>query len=95
MMPLEYVRLKSRENLLTSQQPSFSIHLRQEIQNLFDLTWPPSGGYFSTEIKLLSAHIKTHCLGDLEKYGESSARDSQTEFLNQRALKREEALKYS
>ena len=28
MMSLEYIRLKSRENLLTSQQQSFCIHMR-------------------------------------------------------------------
>ena len=95
MMSLEYIRLKSRENLLTSQQQSFCIHMRQEIRNLIGSTGRLSGSYFSTEIKLLSDHIESHWLQDLEKYGESLARDSQTEFLNQRALKREEALKYS
>ena len=69
--------------------------MRQEIRNLIGSTGRLSGSYFSTEIKLLSDHFKTHWLEDLEKYGESLARDSQTEILNQRALKREEALKYS
>ena len=93
-MSLEYVRLKSIENLLTSQQQSFCIHLREEIQNLIGSTGRISGSYFSTEIKLSSDHIKTHWLEDLQRYCESLARDSKTEFLNQRALKREEALKY-
>ena len=87
MMSLEYIRLKSSENPLTSQQQSFSIQMRQEIRNLIGSKGRLSGSYFSTEIQLLIDHIKTHLLEDLEKYGESLASDSQTEFLNQRALK--------
>ena len=67
----------------------------QEIRNLFGSTGRLSGSYFSTEIKLLSDHIKTHWVEDLEKYGESLARDSQTEFLNQRALNGRKLLTYS
>ena len=50
--------------------------MRQEIRNLVGSTGRLSGSYFSTEIKLLSDHFKTHWLEDLEKYGESLARDS-------------------
>ena len=56
--------------------------MRQETRNLIGSTGRFSGSYFSAEIKLLSDHIKSHWLEDLEKYGESLARDSQTEFLN-------------
>ena len=69
MMSLEYIRLKSRENLLTSQQQSFCIHMRQQNRNLIRSKGRLSGSYFSTEVKLLSDHIKTHWL-DFEKYGE-------------------------
>ena len=65
MMSLEYIRLKSRENLLTSKQQSFWIHMRQQIRNLIGSTGRLSGSYFSTEVKLLSDHIKMDWLEDL------------------------------
>ena len=89
------MKLKSKENLQTSQQQAFCIHLREQIRNLIGSTARFSSSYFSTEVKLLSDHIKTHRVEDVEKYWEALARDSQTEFLNQRALTREEALEHS
>ena len=95
VLAVEYLKLKNEENLLTSQQQAFCIHFREKIRNLIGSTGRLSASYFSTDVKLLSDHIKTHWFEDLEINGEALGRDSQTEFLNQRALSREEALKYS
>ena len=89
------MKLKNEENLLTSQQQAFCIHLRERIRNLIGATGRLSASFFSTDVKLLSDHIKTHWFHDLETNWEAFARDSKTEFLNQRALSWEEALKYS
>ena len=72
-----------------------TIDLRERISNLIGATGRLSASFFSTDVKLLSDHIKTHWFHDQETNWEALARDSKTEFLNQRALSWEEALKYS
>ena len=51
--------------------------------------------FYSDQIQLLSTHFREHVIEGLAKNRELILRDSTTEFLNQRAMRRETKTKYA
>ena len=91
----EYLRLRKTELSLTCHQRSFCNHEISKIKICSGSASRLEASLYSEQIILMSTHFREHLIETLIKNKELIARDSTTEFLNQRQMKRETATKYS
>ena len=94
-MAQEYLRLRKTELSLTCHQRSFCDHEISKIKICNASASRLEAPLYSDQIMLMSTHFREHLIETLIKNKELIARDSTTEFLNQRQMKREAATKYS
>ena len=91
----EYQKMRQKEFNITSRQRSFCHHEIAAVENFNGSTSRLESVLYSDQIVLMSSHYRTHLVETLIANRELIARDSTTEFLNQRALRRERATKYA
>ena len=94
-MAEEYLRLRKTELSLTCHQRSFCDHEISKIKICNASASRLEAPLYSDQIMLMSTHFREHLIETLIKNKELIARDSTTEFLNQRQMRREAATKYS
>ena len=87
--------MRQKEFNLTSRQRSFCHHEIAAVENFNGSASRLESVLYSDQIVLMSSHYRNHLVETLIANRELIARDSTTEFLNQRALRRERATKYA
>ena len=91
----EYLRLRRKELKLTCYQRAFCHHEINLVGVLNGSASRVESVLYSDQIPLLSTHFRDHVIEGLVKNRELISRDSTTEFLNQRAMRREKKTKYA
>ena len=91
----EYQKMRQKEFNLTCPKRSFSHHEINDVEFFFGLASRLESILYPDQIMLMSLHYRAHLAEILIANRELIARDSTTEFLNQRALRRERATKYA
>ena len=91
----EYSRLRYKELNLTYNQRSFCNHEIGKIEVLNGAASRLEPQVYSDQIMLMSTHFREHIIESLKRKKELIARDSLTEYMNQRALKIENKTKYA
>ena len=91
----EYQKMRQKEFNLTCRQRSFCHHEINDVENFNGSASRLESILYPDQIMLMSSHYRAHLVETLIANRELIARDSTTEFLNQRALRRERATKYA
>ena len=91
----EYSRLRYKELNLTCNQRSFCHHEIGKIEIFNGAASRLESQVYSDQIMLMSTHFREHLIESLKRKKELIARDSLTEYLNQRALKIENKTKFA
>ena len=91
----EYSRLRYKELSLTCNQRSFCNHEIGKIEVINGAASRLEPQVCSDQIMLMSTHYREHLVESLIRRKELIARDSLTEYMNQRALKIETKTKYA
>ena len=91
----EYSRLRYKELNLTCNQRSFCHHEIGKIEVFNGAASRLEPQVYSDQIMLMSTHFREHIIESLKRKKELIARDSLTEYMNQRALKIENKTKYA
>ena len=91
----EYARCRYKELGLTCYQRSFCHHEIDNIEIFNGAASRLEPYLYSDQIMLMSSHFRDHVVESLKRKKELIARDSLTEYMNQRALKLENSTKYA
>ena len=91
----EYARCRYKELGLTCYQRSFCHHEIDNIEIFNGAASRLEPYLYSDQIMLMSSHFRDHVVESLKRKKELIARDSLTEYMNQRALKLEKTTKYA
>ena len=91
----EHSRLRYKELNLTCNQRSFCNHEIGKIEVVNGAASPLEPQVYSDQIMLMSTHYREHLVESLIRKKELIAKDSLTEYMNQRALKIETKTKYA
>ena len=91
----EYIRLRNQEFKLTCRQRSFCHHEINKIDILNGSASRLEIQLYADQVELKSTHLRDHLINSLKVKKELIGRDSTMEFLNQRAIQREQKTKYA
>ena len=91
----KYLRQSRNELQLTCYQRALCHHEINLVCVLKGSAHKVESVLYSDQIPLLSTHFRDHVIEGLVKNRELISRDSETEFLNQRAMRREKKTKYA
>ena len=91
----EYSRLRYKELSLTCYQRSFCQHEITKIEVYNGAASRLESKVYSDQVMLMSSHFREHLIESLKRKKELIARDSLTEFMNQKALKLEKSTRYA
>ena len=80
---------------LTCHQRSFCHHEIDQIEVLNGAASRLEPQVYSDQVMLMSSHFRDHLIENLKRKKEPIARDSLTEYMNQKALKLENSTKYA
>ena len=87
--------MEQKEFNLTCRQRSFCHHEINDVENFNGSASRLESMLYPDQIMLMSSHYRAHLVETLIANRELIARDSTTDFLNQRALRKERATKYA
>ena len=91
----EYQRMRKNEFNLTCYQRSFCHHEINDVEIYNGSASRLEPTLYPDQIMLMSSHYRDHVVERLIAKRELIVRDSTSEFLNQRAMKRERATKFA